>query len=186
MATRVKGRGGDYCGGGGVGRGPTATPRSSRDTHRQSQGVNQDDLCPVCGLICVVLSCYPKWPECIGAAVKGQFLCCEIEQVLCKTGRTEGSICMCLKTECEVIKPTVCVKMTKQVCCLDLRCALPHDEEVPCICTILGLQCMKNYECDVKCSAKLGNTEEPAADGAPPAPDAVAQCEMMDRTCVPV
>ena len=145
-----------------------------------AEGVDPKDLCSVCGVICIVLSCYPKWPDCLGCAAKGVFLCCEIEQVLCKTGRTEGSICMCLKSEVEVIKPTVCVKCTEQLCCLDLRCSLPFDDDVPCICAVLGLTMMKDFKCLCKCGDKMGDKGEEAAEGAPPAADGI-ECEEMVR-----
>ena len=132
-----------------------------------AEGVDSKDLCSVCGLVCIVLSCYPKWPDCLGCSAKGVFLCCEIEQVLCKTGRTEGSLCMCMKSEWEVIKPTVCVKCTKQLFCLDLRCALPFDEDVPCVCAVLGLTLMKEFKCICKCADKMGDKGEDG--GAPPA-----------------
>jgi hypothetical protein len=154
-----------------------------------TEGVSSADLCPLCGLICVVLSCYPKFPECIGCSTKGEFLCCQLEGVLCKTGRTEGSICMCMKQEVEIIQPTVCVKLTEQCFCLDLRCSLPHDEDVPCICAVAGIKCMRNYKCECEVGGSLGDKKEgdDEAAGAPPMPDfpeeAAVGSETMDR-CV--
>merc|ERR1719261_1495206 len=134
--------------------------------------------------VCIILSCYPKVPECLGCASKGVFLCCEIEAVLCKTGRQEGSICMCMKTEVEVIKPTVCIKCTEQLLCLDLRCALPFDDEVPCVCAALGLTMMKDFKCLCSCGDKLGDKGEDKPEGAPPAAEqgeGGIECEKMTR-----
>ena len=58
---------------------------------------------------------------------------------------TEGSLCMCVKSELECIKPTTCIKMTEQCFCLDCRCAFPCDDEVPCALTVLGLTCCLNW-----------------------------------------
>jgi hypothetical protein len=41
----------------------------------------------------------------------------------------------------ECIKPTTCLKLNTQQCCLDARCALPCDAEVPCLISALGLTC---------------------------------------------
>ena len=79
----------------------------------------------------------------------------------------------------ECTKPATCLKLNTQQCCLDARCALPCDAEVPCLISALGLTCIKNYECVCKCGEKLGDTAEASDDddtaaGAPPAPDAAA------------
>jgi len=126
------------------------------------EGVNTDDLCSVCALCCVILSCYPKFPECLGCHAKGVMTCIELETIMCKTGVADGSICMCCKAELEIIKPTVCIKMTEQLFCLDLRCAVPCDDEVPCMIGLLGLTCVKDYKCLCKCGEKLTSSEEEA------------------------
>ena len=149
-----------------------------------AEGVDPKDLCSVCGAVCIMLSCYPKFPDCLGCASKGVFLCCEIEAVLCKTGRQDGSICMCMKSEVEVIKPTVCIKCTEQLFCLDLRCALPFDDEVPCLCAALGLTMMKDFKCLCSCGDKLGDKGEDKPEGAPPAAEqgeGGIECEKMTR-----
>ena len=57
-----------------------------------------------------------------------------------------------------VIQPTTCVKLTCQECCLDTRCAMPHDKEVPCIISCFGIQCMKDYKFDCKFGERLGDS----------------------------
>jgi hypothetical protein len=133
-----------------------------------NEAVNSDDLCLFCGLCCVIGSCYTKWPECLGCANKGVLMCLEIEGAACKTGRTEGSLCVCLKGESEVIKPVTCIKCTQQLCCVDLRCALPFDAEVPCVVGFAGVQCVKEYKCACVCAPKLTGK---APGGAAPVPE---------------
>ena len=131
-----------------------------------TEGVDQKDLCACVACCCTICSCYPKFPECIGCHQKNVVACLEFEAVMCKTGRTEGSLCMCIKQECEIVKPTTCVKGTSQFFCVDARCAFPCDDEVPCMVSALGCTFVKNYECICKAGASVGETTE---GGAPEA-----------------
>jgi len=142
-----------------------------------AEGVRKEDLKPCFAAICCICSLYPKFPDCLGAHVKGVLVCVEIESLCCKVGKADGSICMCMKNEIELIKPTTCVKMFQQFFCMDVRCAIPCDEDVPCIIAALGLTCVKNYKCICACGEALTGPAEEKEGGAAPAPD----CEMMER-----
>lgn len=131
-----------------------------------SAGTN--DLTPFMGCCCGVCSFYFVFPDCIGCWSKGTLCCLDIEALCCKVGKKEGSICMCMQNEIEVIWPPSC-KIANQVFCLDNRCAIPCDEEVPCVVTVFGIQCCKHSECKPGCCKKLGDEEE---GGAP------QSCEM--------
>lgn len=143
------------------------------------EGVNTDDLVMVCAALCIICSCYPKFPDCLGAHAKAVITCMEVESLCCKVGKADGSICMCMKNEIEIVKPTTCVKQTSQFFCIDLRCAIPCDEEVPCTIGALGLICVKEYKCICKCGEKMSEKEE--GGGAPPVPEACAEGETMER-----
>ena len=74
---------------------------------------------------------------------------------------------MCCKSELECIKPTTCVKMTEQVCCVDMRCAFPCDDEVPCALTVLGLTCCYDFQPKCSCGHSLAEKAEEPEGGAP-------------------
>ena len=39
------------------------------------EGVNTDDLVMVCAALCIICSCYPKFPDCLGAHAKAVITC---------------------------------------------------------------------------------------------------------------
>eukprot|EP00622_Pseudochattonella_farcimen_P006336 FR742126.1.p1 GENE.FR742126.1~~FR742126.1.p1 ORF type:complete len:193 (+),score=27.19 FR742126.1:2-580(+) len=130
------------------------------------EGVDEHDLISCCGLFCVLCNIYTKFPACLGCHSKGQLICMEIESVMCKVGVNEGSLCMCCKGEVECLKPTTCIKMSEQCFCIDMRCAFPCDDEVPCILTILGCTLVRDCTCICKGFDKLANKDEDKG-GAP-------------------
>ena len=93
----------------------------------------QEDFMPCAACCCSILSCYTKFPDCIGCYDKGTFVCCEMETLWCKTGNREessdGSLCLCLSGEIEMIQPTTCCKLQIQYCCCNANMAMPCDEE---------------------------------------------------------
>lgn len=112
-----------------------------------AEAPNPEDLMPCFACCCTICSIYPKVPNCIGIFAKGVLGCCDIEAVFCKPGSAKNSLCICTKGECELIIPEVCCKLTYQMCCADTRCAFPCDDEVPCMLTACGIQCVKEYKC---------------------------------------
>jgi len=123
----------------------------------------QEDLMPCGACCCSVLSCYLKFPDCIGCYNKGTFTCIELETLWCKTGMNENSsgdsLCLCLSGECEVIKPGTCCKLQETVCCCNAAIAMPCDEEVPCMIGLFGITCVKNYACVFEACKKMEVTE---------------------------
>lgn len=123
----------------------------------------QEDFMPCAACCCSILSCYTKFPDCIGCYDKGTFVCCEMETLWCKTGNREessdGSLCLCLSGEIEMIQPTTCCKLQIQYCCCNANMAMPCDEEVPCMITFLGITCVENYKCAFKACKTMDNPE---------------------------
>eukprot|EP00620_Florenciella_sp_RCC1587_P020953 CAMPEP_0182556542 /NCGR_PEP_ID=MMETSP1324-20130603/769_1 /TAXON_ID=236786 /ORGANISM="Florenciella sp., Strain RCC1587" /LENGTH=230 /DNA_ID=CAMNT_0024768447 /DNA_START=82 /DNA_END=774 /DNA_ORIENTATION=+ len=145
------------------------------------EGVDAKDLTAICALCCVSTNLYCTWPGCIGCHQKGDMCCIQIEGVACKVGVTEGSLCMCVKSELECIKPTTCIKMTEQCFCLDCRCAFPCDDEVPCAVTVLGLTCCFNWSPKCECGAKLAEDKEEGGAPAEEVADEEQEMQVMDR-----
>lgn len=73
--------------------------------------------------------------------------CCVIEAIVC---------------ECRMVRKCMC-KLEQQVCCIDNRCALPTDDDVPCALSLLGLKC-----CGKDTEKIIGTELEPLKDGSQP------------------
>ena len=117
------------------------------------------DLRPCMACCCTILSCYVAFPQCIGCYSKGVFTCIETESVACKPSVVEGSLCKLLSSEVELVKPVTCVKCAAQECCIDSRCALPCDSEVPCMISFLGLTIAKDYQPKCACGESASAVE---------------------------
>jgi len=122
-----------------------------------------EDLYPCAACCCTLISCYCNWPKCLGCYEKGTVVCLEIEGLCCKTAVQEGALCLCTKGEVQCVKPRTCCKLESQYCCYDCRCALPCDQEVPCMVTILGLTLIKDYACKCKCGEEIAS-KAPSVD----------------------
>ena len=107
---------------------------------------NPEDMKVFGACCCTILSCYAAWPACLGTYAKGVVACCKLELMMCKAATEEESLCQCMKSDIEIIKPKVCCKLQWQLCCLDDRWAMPCDEEVPCIMALCGITCAKDYK----------------------------------------
>ena len=112
----------------------------------EKTGMDVGDLVPVFGMCCSISSLYLEWPQCIGCSGKGVCICYEGDGMMCKIpgdDEEEKTICIFSRTNVRCVKPSTCCKSTSQSWCIDSRCALPADEEVPCIFTFLpGCICM--------------------------------------------
>ena len=73
-----------------------------------------------------------------------------------------------LALELECLDPQTLLKSTSQICCIDHRCAIPCDKEVPCMIAFLGLTCVKHGECACVCGERVVNPTS-GKWGAPPA-----------------
>ena len=125
-----------------------------------------EHLVPFAACCCSILTCYKKFPDCLGCYNKGTLTCLECEMLCCKTGMNEeasdGSLCQALAGELECIKPSTCGKLQWQLCCLNCAIAMPCDEEVPCMIAFLGITCVSDYKCVFQAckpmqSAEVGN-----------------------------
>ena len=58
-----------------------------------------------------------------------------------------------------MIKPGTCCKMQEQICCCNAAIAMPCDEEVPCMISVLGITCVNNYKCVFQACKKMEATE---------------------------
>jgi hypothetical protein len=67
--------------------------------------------------------------------------------------------CAACAGEIEGIKPEVCCKMQQQTCCINNACAMPCDDEVPCMIACLGVQCVKNYAVEFKFASRMESLE---------------------------
>jgi len=86
--------------------------------------VNPADLRLTSSLLCLHASLYCNCAECIGADWSAAVLCAEWR---CSQKIANG--------------PCTCLKTVNQCLCVDCRCALPADPEVPCACALCGHFC---------------------------------------------
>jgi hypothetical protein len=126
-------------------------PKVIKSTGTGMRGTpKQEDMCPFMACCCSNVSCYQKFPDCIGCYSQGVCTCIELELMMCKTGRNEDmgedSLCLLCRGEAETLKPEVCCKMQEQMCCMNSAIAFPCDDEVPCMISILGLTMVKDYK----------------------------------------
>ena len=103
------------------------------------------------GCCCCISGLYCTYPECIGCYTMQSCLCLEINMKCCKPyTHTEGKICICNSSNCDVVVPKTCCKIVGQSFCLDFRGAFPCDKDVPCVVAYLGVLCCANYACDFR------------------------------------
>jgi len=89
--------------------------------------------CGICGLMC-------KYPECLGGKAEGTCCCLQGENSCCKLIQEQNDdkiCCICCDGGQYIVMPSTCVQSTNTCFCLDMRCAFPCTDKVPCICTLL-------------------------------------------------
>jgi hypothetical protein len=100
-------------------------------------------LYPFCGMICFSYNCYLEQPHCCGCAGREQFCCITCDFSACKPSRGENPDICCYVQEGKCTMGTVhafCSART-QMFCLATKCAIPTNDEMPCICNVLGFTC---------------------------------------------
>jgi hypothetical protein len=105
-------------------------------------------IVPFSAMCCSIASCYCKFPECIGG--QGYVTCCCLhsEFILCKpTPDSQETCCILEKSFITCGAVRTCLKTETQLFCCDNRCALPCDNEVPCMYTMCFITCCVNWEC---------------------------------------
>lgn len=148
----------------------TAPPTANFAKTSMVDAPDPSELIAFSACCCCITSCYCVAPKCISGYSKGVFMCFEIESLLCQPGQREGSLCTCFRGEVECIRPYTCAKISQQICCCDMRCAFPCDEEVPCMVTLYGLTCFKDYAFKPGCCVRLA-----------PKTDETGQSPMLSR-----
>ncbi len=119
--------------------------------------VNSNDLIAVDMFLCYADSLYCKCPDALGCYGNSTCLCLESTFKCCKPHSSPEKICILNANDCNCIYPTVCCKQTSQVCCLDVRCALPCDADVPCGFGCCGLILCFNYQLKPGCCVTFAN-----------------------------
>mmetsp|Transcript_14428 Transcript_14428/g.23664 ORF Transcript_14428/g.23664 Transcript_14428/m.23664 type:complete len:162 (-) Transcript_14428:276-761(-) len=135
-------------------------------TNADCTDVDVKELIPCSAMCCGITSCFCDFPECIGC--KGEFvMCCfQSESAWCKKLSTknpanmEGKICVCFEGECSIVNITRCCSVQEQVFCLDNRCSIPTNADIPCICTCLPFcTCCADWKLAVHCCKKIGDMD---------------------------
>lgn len=97
------------------------------------------DSRPCLGICCSLTSLYIGFPACLSAYQKTDCIFTQLESLCCKptccenTSTQKSSLCLVQKAHCFLVMPKTCLKSTFQLFCLDHRCAIPCDNEVPCV-----------------------------------------------------
>ena len=107
------------------------------------------------------------WPECFGVDIKMIFCCLELDCRYCKP-RNPNSDRPDRPDRCFVIsdgtnsciKPKTLLRGHTRLCCLNQRCAIPMDEEVPCIFNLCGLTLFYKGIGSIQCCVNFMKLEE--------------------------
>lgn len=117
---------------------------------------------PCMGFCCEVTNLYFGFPACLSIYEQFNCLCCQTEGLFCKPmccqSKAKSSLCCKLsKGNLFCITPTTCCKSICQCFCIDNRCAMPCDQEVPCICMIFPyVTLISNYAIHFDVCATMG------------------------------
>jgi hypothetical protein len=108
--------------------------------------------------------CFTKCPDCCSHSASeatcccirsfsGSKFCCGVDDA------SPDTCCLSVKSGCYIVPITTCAKLRAQICCRDVRCAIPcDDKEVPCALSLLPC-CVAfvNYQCQVMCCPSVGD-----------------------------
>ena len=105
-------------------------------------------LRPLLGWGCLIASLFTKFPDMLGCQIKGELLCFKQNLLCFKVGdeKDENEKCVVNQAKCTIIRPTVLLKGIAQVFCLDTRCSLPLDKDMPCLFNVFGFTCCYKAE----------------------------------------
>lgn len=118
---------------------------------------------------CEVSSLYLSFPGCLSAYSKGTCCCLETQLLCCKpmccgsNKRKKSLLCLWQRSNIMCITPTTCCKSITQCFCIDNRCAIPCDDEVPCLCMPLPFctLCAK-FGCHIGCCETMAQVTSQA------------------------
>lgn len=98
------------------------------------------DTRPLAACCCELASCYLAFPGCCSSYTKATCCCLETESSCCKPWCCSSQkykkslLCTVQQLNLLCITPSTFCKGWTQCFCLDSRCAIPCDQDVPCIC----------------------------------------------------
>ena len=80
---------------------------------------------------------------CIGGEMQGDLLCLRTQTILCRPAQEENAdtCCLCFRGYGMCVYPASLCAFRSTLFCLDQRCAIPTNDEVPCMCTLCGATC---------------------------------------------
>lgn len=121
--------------------------------------VDAGDLIPIFAFCCSFSSLYTEYPDCVGCSGQSVVCCIEADFLQCKLPK-EGAdprlCCTCSKQNVICVNPVTCLKGQSQTFCIDSRCALPLDDDVPCLFTLIPFCVVMSFgECNVACFSKV-------------------------------
>jgi hypothetical protein len=121
------------------------------------------DLTPFSGACCFFTSCIMDPAQCFGVSVIGTLCCAKIACFGCKPTCEDPEAC-CVVAESEIvllpINKCTGIQLKEQLCCINARCALPTDDEVPCIFAMCFITCCYKWSCKPACFKKFGELDE--------------------------
>ncbi|CAD7968633.1 unnamed protein product [Amoebophrya sp. A120] len=130
------------------------------EDNRDQSAVKTEDLVPCNGSICAITSLYCAFPACIGCQADGTLLFIQQRQACCKPLDCKDEN----KRFCAVVEqqrywkiPQEILECKNQCFCLDSRCAIPCNDEVPCLLNSCGLNCMADFKPACGCCKKIGD-----------------------------
>merc|ERR1712113_736937 len=112
---------------------------------------------PCYGCCCCLAGCNCEFPQCCGIMLDGVVLCCCLQKFACcrmaSASESDEGVCFeCFNGGTYCVQPKVCCKQKEQCCCFEGRCALPCDDETPCILTCLPCCALcVQQKCKVTC-----------------------------------
>ncbi|KAJ1425060.1 hypothetical protein B484DRAFT_451264 [Ochromonadaceae sp. CCMP2298] len=134
--------------------------------------VSVKDLVPCLGMCCFILSCYTELPDCLGTVCESSVCCIKNRSQLCKVGQEEDVKCKCCAIDCDVTSLHCCCSSRSQICCLDLRAAMPPNDGAPCLVTVLCCTICYDFSTVCMCGKDIREIHDHVnADIAPKEPE---------------
>ncbi len=133
---------------------PKPTRPDAHDNERQKTDVA--DLRPCTACCCVISSLYCSFPDCVGCS--GEYMCCCLSTTfkICKPSKSSSDCCIINENNCLCIYPTTLCMGQSQCFFVDSRCALPCNDEVPCVVAMFCFTLCYRGNWSGKCCTTLG------------------------------
>ena len=112
-------------------------------TELATQSKSCPQLVPIAALGCCATSLYCPGSGCIGGELQGDVLCLRTQTILCRPSQEDAAdtCCLCFRGYGMCVYPSSLCAFRSTLFCLDQRCALPANDETPCMCTVCGATC---------------------------------------------